>query len=85
MAATTRIEQPAATLPPPYFDSVAERAELTALNARFGDDERALREAILKRLKTLGAEARLHAEREFREAMDAARAEIGSNANPRPR
>ena len=48
---------------PPYVDFGGLRAELSGLNAALGEDERALRAAILKRLKDVGAVARQHAER----------------------
>ena len=55
-------ETRAVALPPPFFDGAALRAELTAINRRHGDDERTLRDAVLKRLKALGTEARVHSE-----------------------
>jgi [protein-PII] uridylyltransferase len=60
-----RAPSPGPILAPPYFDIDGLRAELSALNVALGEDERPLRAAILKRLKELGATARLHAERQL--------------------
>jgi [protein-PII] uridylyltransferase len=65
MAAIVLPQSSAAALPPPYFDSGALRTELSKLNDRHGDDERTLRDAVLKRLKALGVDSRIHAERQL--------------------
>jgi [protein-PII] uridylyltransferase len=49
-------------LPPPYFQRPEMKAELSGIFAALGEDERSLRGEILKRLKALGAFARVQAE-----------------------